>query len=215
MSSALSGLVGRVERLRRRVLLRRRLLAAVAAGIAVFVAVSGAASPPAPTVPVWTAARDLPAGTTLTVDDLRQAGFAPGSVPAHTLRSPRTVLGRTLAGPVGRGQPLSTLDVVRPGMARHYPGRVAVPVRITDPAVVGMLRVGDRVSLVAADPADPGAGSDTLATDAAVAALPAPVADTAATGLPGRLVVVAVAPEEADPVATASATMFVTVVWLR
>jgi Flp pilus assembly protein CpaB len=215
MSSALSGLAGRVERLRRRVLLRRRLLAAVAAGIAVFVAVSGAASPPPPTVPVWTAARDLAAGTTLTADDLLQAGFSQGSVPAHALRSPRAVLGRTLAGPVGRGQPLSVLDVVRPGMAGHYPGRVAVPVRITDPAVVGMLRVGDRVSLVAADPADPGAGSMTLATDAAVAALPAAAAGDSAAGLPGRLVVVAVPPDEADAVATASASFFVTVLWLR
>jgi len=215
MSSAVSGLVGRLERLRRRILLRRRLLAALAAGVAVFAAVSGAAAPPPRTVPVWTAARDLTAGTTLSADDLHQVGFAPGSVPAHALRSPRTVLGRTLTGPVGRGQPLSALDVVRPGMARDYPGRVAVPVRITDPAVTGLLRVGDRVSLLAADPADPGASSAVLATDAAVVALPAPVADSSNGGLPGRLVVVAVGPAEADAVATASASKFVTAIWER
>ena len=215
MSSALSGLIARVERLRRRILLRRRLLAALAAGVAVFAAVSGAATPPPPTVPVWTAARDLPAGTTLATDDLRRIGFTPGSVPAHAIRSPQTVLGRTLTGPVGRGQPVSPLDVVRPGMARHYPGRVAVPVRITDPAVAGLLRVGDRISLVAANPADPRAGGETLATDAAVAALPAPTTGDSAGGLPGRLVVVAVAPAEADAVATASASLFVTALWLR
>jgi len=90
-----------------------------------------------------------------------------------------------------------------------------VPVRVTDPAVAALLRVGDLVSLVAADPADPAAGSDTLASDAAVVALPAPVGDTSASGLPGRLVVVAVAPEEADTVATASASKFVTAVWVR
>lgn len=214
MGSALSGILGSLERLRRRILLRRRWLAALAAGVAVFAAVSGATSPPPRTVAVWTASRDLPAGTVLATDDLRQVGFAPGSVPAHALRSPRPVLGRTLTGPVGRGQPVSALDVVRPGMARDYPGRVAVPVRITDPAVAALLRVGDRISLVAADPADPGAGSTTLASDAAVVTLPAPVEDASASGLPGRLVVVAVAPEEADAVATATASSFVTALWV-
>lgn len=214
MGSALSGILGRLERLRRRILLRRRWLAALAAGVAVFAAVSGATSPPPSTVEVWTAAQDLPAGTVLAAGDLRQVRFAPGSVPAHALASPRAVVGRTLTGPVGRGQPVSTLDVVRPGMARGYPGRVAVPVRISDPAVAALLRVGDRVSLVAADPAHPGAGSTTLATDAAVVALPAPVEDVSTSGLPGRLVVVAVAPEEADAVAVASASSFVTALWV-
>ncbi|HEU4566641.1 MAG TPA: SAF domain-containing protein [Marmoricola sp.] len=218
MSSAVpafTGILGRLDRVRRRVLLRRRPLAALAAGVAVFVAVSAASSPPPPTVPVWTAARDLPAGTVLAADDLRRVGFAPASVPAHRIGSAREVLGRTLTGPVGRGQPVSDLDVVRPGPAARYPGRVAVPVRITDPAVAGLLRVGDRVSLVAADPTARDEGGTTLATDVAVVALPAPVPDAASSGLPGRLVLVAVAPEEADAVAAASASRFVTAVWLR
>ena len=212
--SALSGLLDHLDRTRRWVLLRRRWLAALSAGVAAYVAVSGAASPPPPTVPVWTAARDLPAGTVLGTDDLHQVGFAPASEPAHVLRSPRAVLGRTLTGPIGRGEPVSGLDVVRPGMVRHYPGRVAVPVRVTDPAVAALLRVGDRIALVAADPADPGAGSSTLAGDAAVVALPARVEDASASALPGRLVVVAVAPEDADTVATASASSFVTALWV-
>lgn len=215
MGSALSEILGRLDRIRRRILLRRRGLAALAAGIAVFLAISGATAPPPRTTPVWTAARDLPAGRVLTADDLRQVGFAPASVPAHALDSPGAVLGRTLAAPVGRGEPLEPPDVVRPGMTRGYPGRVGVPVRITDPAVASLLRVGDRVSLVAADPADPGSGDRTLATDVVVVAVPAPDQAVSASGLPGRLVVVAVAPEDADAVATASASLFVTAIWVR
>jgi Flp pilus assembly protein CpaB len=215
LTSPLSGLSRRLRRLHRRVLVRRRPLAALAAGAAVFFALSAATEPPPPSVPVWTAARDLPAGAVVTREDLRQIGFSPASVPAHALRSPRPVLGRPLAAPVGRGQPLAAADVVRPGLARGYPSRVAVPVRITDPAVAGLLRVGDHVALVAADPADPGSGARTLAADAAVLALPAATADSSPTGLPGRLVVLAVPPEAAETVATASAALFLTAVWLE
>ena len=216
MSTAIAGLAARARRLRRRLLVRRRGLAAVAAGGAVFVAVSAAGTPPPATVPVWTAARDLPAGTVLAAGDLHRVGFAPGSVPVHALGSPRPVVGRTLASPVGRGEPLSRLDVVRPGLAQGYPGRVAVPVRITDPAVAALLRVGDRVALVATDPADPAHGGITLASDATVVALPAATDDTGGTAaLPGRLVVVAVPEADDQTIATASASLYVTAMWVR
>ncbi|HEY6934259.1 MAG TPA: SAF domain-containing protein [Marmoricola sp.] len=215
MNSALSGLAARLHKVRRLLLVRRRGLAALAAGSAVLFSVSAATAPPPHTVRVWTAARDLPAGAVLGSGDLRAVGFAPGSVPAHVVASARSALGRTLAAPLGRGQPLSPTDLVRPGMTRGYPGRVAVPVRLTDPAVAALLRVGDRVALVASDPADPARGTTTLATDAAVVTLPAPVDDTGSTSLPGRMVVVAVRPAEADAVATASAASYVTAEWLR
>lgn len=215
MDTALAGLAGRARRLRRRLLVRRRALAALAAGTAVFSAVSAAGTPPPATVPVWTAARDLPAGTVLDGGDLHQVDFTPGSVPARVLTSPRLVLGRTLAAPVGRGQPLSPNAVVRPGLAHGYPGRVAVPVRITDSAVAALLRVGDRVALVASDPAEPSRGAATLATDAAVVALPSETPDPSSTALPGRLVVVAVPAADYATVASASASAFLTAVWLR
>lgn len=215
MSTALSGLVARVRGLRRAVLVRRRGLAAIAAAAAVFVAVSATTRPPPRTVPVWTAAHDLAAGTVLSAGDLTRAGYAPGSVPARVIGSAGDVVGRTLAAPVGRGQPLAPDDVVHPGLAAGYPGRVAVPVRITDPGVAALLRVGDQVALVAGDPSTPGAAGRTLATDAVVVALPAPVADTAGASLPGRLVVFAVPSPDYDTIATVSASLFVTAVWLR
>ena len=46
-------------------------------------------------------------------------------------------------------------------------------------------------------------------------ALPAATADSSPTGLPGRLVVLAVPPEAAETVATASASLFLTAVWLE
>lgn len=214
MNTALSGLAARAQRLRRALLVRRRSLAALAAAAATYVAVSSAMTPPADTVPVWTAAHDLAAGTVLSPGDLARVGFAPGSVPAHVVGSPRDVLGRTLAAPVGQGQPLAPDDVVRPGLAERYPGRVAVPVRITDPGVAALLRVGDRVALVAADPTDAAAGGRTLAGDAAVVALPAPIADVAGPGLPGRLVVFAVPTADYETIATVSASNYLTAVWL-
>ena len=66
---------------RRAVLVRRRLLAAVLAGVAVASGLHAAAAPPPPSVRVLTAARDLPAGTLLAGSDLAEEEFAPDSVP--------------------------------------------------------------------------------------------------------------------------------------
>ena len=67
---------------RRRVLRRRRLLAAVLTAVAVAAGLTATARPPAPTVTVVVAARDLPAGQVLSADDLARVAFAPVSVPA-------------------------------------------------------------------------------------------------------------------------------------
>ena len=70
-------LAGAWRRLRRVVLARRRLLAALLAGVAVAAVVESATAPPQPAVGVLTAARDLPAGEVLDGDDLVEVGFAP------------------------------------------------------------------------------------------------------------------------------------------
>ena len=54
-----------------------------------------------------------------------------------------------------------------------YPGLVAVPVRIGDPAAVRLLRVGDRVDLLAADPQAESAAR-VVGRDVPVLAIPAP-----------------------------------------
>ncbi len=102
-------------------------------------------------------------------------------MPAGVIRDPREVVGRTLAGPVSRGEPLTRLRTVGPGLLRGYPGTAAVPLRITDGDAVDLLRVGDEISIVVADPDGRQAPQD-LVEDAPVVAIPrpdrGPVSDT-------------------------------------
>jgi Flp pilus assembly protein CpaB len=193
------------------VLSRRRPLAAVCAAVAVL-AVAHEARPPRPaTVAVEVAARDLPSGAVLGAADLVRV-----SVPADlaTARTPARVVGRTLAAPVRRGEPVTDVRLVGPALAQGYPGLVALPVRIPDPGAVALLRVGDRIDLVAADPQ--GGGAEVVATDVPVMALPRPDVDEAsATGLGGRLVVVGAAEGDIERIADASVTRFLTFVLSR
>lgn len=203
-----------LDDLRRRVLVHRRLLGALFAGIAVWLGLQAAGAPPAPTVPVWTAARDLPTGTVIGPDDLRRTGFAPGSVPPAAVRSLRPLLGRTLATPLGAGEPVSPAHLVGSDRLAGYPGRSAVAVRIPDPAVAALLTPGQRVDLVASDPQG-GRPPDRLVEDAAVLAVPRD--DRSGTGgmVTGRLVVFAVPDGLAAELASAGTSRYLTVVWSR
>src|SRR4051812_4867624 len=89
-----------VRRLRRRVLLHRRLLAALCAGAAVLVGLQAAAPPAPETVTVWTASHDLTGGSVLGPDDLTASRFTPQTVPDGAVRRLSAVLGRTLAAPM-------------------------------------------------------------------------------------------------------------------
>lgn len=211
--SLLTSLADRVDRARRRVLWHRRPLAALACAGAAWAGIH-AVAPPAPrTVAVWTAARPMVSGTVLAASDLRRRSFSPGSVPEDRIGSPAQVVGRVLARPVGSGAVLAPTDVVSDHWLEGRPGTTAVPVRVTDAAVVALLRVGDRVALVAADPQGHHA-AELLATDATVLAVPKPVGD--ATGaLPGRLVVVGVPTGVADTLAAEATRRYLTVMWNR
>jgi hypothetical protein len=59
---------------------RRRLLASGLVAAAVAAAIHLVAPPPQPTVPVWTAAGDLPAGHVLTAEDLVRSRWPPTAV---------------------------------------------------------------------------------------------------------------------------------------
>lgn len=171
-------------------------------------------SPPPPeTVAVWTAQRDLPSGTVLQQTDLARAWFAPGTVPRDVVRSPQEVVGRTLAAPMSDGEAITTLRVVSRGLMRGYPGRTAVPLRVTDAAVVELLRVGDRASFVVADP-EGRIAPRMLLEDAPVVAIPAARGGLDAGG-PGRIVVVAVLRRDASAVAASAATSILVPVWNR
>lgn len=212
LSSSLVPVVRPLRRFRRRVLLHRRPLAALTAAGAVLAALQ-AISPPRPeTVEVWTARRDLPGGTVLRDTDLASARLSPDTVPAEVVSDPQEVVGRTLAAPMSRGEVVTALRTVGRGLLHGYPGTTAVPLRITDAAVVDLLRVGDRVSLVVADP-DGRAASRVLLEDVPVVAIPRPREGALSSGTPGRLVVAAVPTASASDVAATASTSILIPVW--
>jgi Flp pilus assembly protein CpaB len=174
-----------------------------------------AVRPPAPaSVALTVAGRDLPAGAVLAAGDLTRVRVPPGAVPAGLADRPT---GRVLASGVRRGEPITDARLVGPELTAGHPGLVAVPVRLPDAAMAALLRVGDRVELLATDPQD---GSTTVpAPDALVLALPAagegPVTapnheNAVTTGSPGRLVVVGVTEDLVTRVAGAAVRDFLT-----
>ncbi|MET0840343.1 MAG: SAF domain-containing protein [Marmoricola sp.] len=203
-----------LRRVQRRILLHRRPLAAACAAGAALVALQVASPPPPRTVPVWTASRDLSSGTVLVPADLTRAEFAPASVPTSTVTDPRQVLGRTLAAPMSRGEPLTRLRTISRGLLRGYPGTTAVPLRVTDADIVDLLRVGDRVSFVVADP-DGRVPPRPLVDDVPVVAIPRRADSGLSSSTPGRLVVAAVPSSQASDVASRAATSILIPVWNR
>ena len=206
-----------LDRARRRILVHRRVLGALCAGVAVWLVVETTAAPPPATVPVWTAARDLPSGTVLDRHDVARAAYAPGSVPPAAVRSGgemRALIGRTLATPLGVGEPLTPAHLAGAERLAGYPGRVAVAVRLPDPGVAALLTPGQRVAIVASDP-QVGLAPERIVDDAAVLAVPRDSPDGPAGGLTGRLVLFAVPSDRAEAVAAAGTTRYLSVVWSR
>ncbi len=202
-----------LRRARRAVLARRRPLAAVCAALAVAVALRTNAAPPEPHASVLTAARDLPAGTVLGAADLARTAFDPDSVPSGVLPGPSAAVGRTTTTPVRAGEPITDVRLLAASVLEGYAGLVAVPVRIGDADAVRLLRAGDRVDLLAADPQGE-RPARTVGYDVPVLTIPRPASeDPTSTG--GALVVVGVPDRTARTLAQASVSSFLSVVITR
>ena len=202
-----------VQRIRRRLLLHRRLLAALCAGVAVASVVATVRPDPPPTRPVVVAARALTAGSVLTAEDLTTADYPVAVVPAESHPSIRKVTGQTLAAPISAGEPITRSRLLGASMRRGYTGLVATPVRISDPSVVALLRIGDVVDVIAAS-GDPGQDPEVVASGARVIAVP-PIGAEQRIGSEGALVLLGVAPSQAARAAAAPSAGYVTVVWDR
>lgn len=203
------------HRLRRRVLLHRRPLAALAVALAAYAAVVATSAPPPATVPVWTAAHDLAAGQQVRPDDLVEVDFPPQSVPRDALSDPRALIGRVVSRHVGRGQPVDPSVVIGERWTRDQGGLAVVPVRISDAAVVELVRPGDRVALFATDVTGSTAAASLLVSDARVVSVPMTETEAPGAGLPGRLVLLGVPPEQVEDVTTATARQFLSIAWSR
>lgn len=201
------------RRVRRAVLARRRLLAAVFAALAVATALRANAEPPPVRIPVVVADHAIPAGATLTAADVVPVGFAPETVPDGVLPSTEAAVGRTTVGPIRAGEPLTDVRLLGSGLLSRYPGAVAAPVRLGDRATVDLLRVGDRIDILAADPQGSGPAV-VAASDVPVIAIP-PVRETGAALASGGLILVAVRDETARVLAGHGVRSFLSAVVVR
>lgn len=208
--SRLSPARRRLRVVRRHLLLRRRLLASLLTGVAVLAAVRAAAPPPPPTVAVPVAARDLPGGTVLADGDVRTERFPAATAPDDLATA---AVGRVLAAPVARGEPLTAVRLVGPALAGARADQAVLPVRVSDAGVAALLRPGDEVDLLATDPAS--GETRVLADDVTVLAVPAEAEASSGRSVPGALVVVGVSPEDSLAVTSAWVSQFLTVAWAR
>lgn len=199
----------RFSRVLRALLRHRALLAGALAAAAVLSALPALAPAAAPGTAVLVAARDLPAGTVVSAGDLAVTQLPSAAVPdgalAGTERS--RIAGRALASPMRRGEPLTDVRLVGPGLLAGEAGQVAAPVRVADPATGALLRPGDRVDVLATGLE--GAQSVVVAGRATVLAVP----DVPDDGS-GALLLLAVAPSGAARLAGAAVTSRLSVVVL-
>ncbi|QIX28017.1 pilus assembly protein CpaB [Nocardioides sp. JQ2195] len=193
--------------MRRAVLGRRRLLCALCVVGAVFAGLRALAPAPPSTVPVTVAARDLPAGSTVAAGDVETVGFPEGTVPTDTSDAAYAV-GRTTTGPLRRGEPITDARLVGASLLEGYPGLVAIPVRIPDDGAAALLRVGDRIDLLATDQRT--GATERVGDDIPVIALPHRDVSGQQNALAGRLIVVGTTSELSEKVASASATRYLT-----
>ncbi|MBA3743388.1 Flp pilus assembly protein CpaB [Sporichthya sp.] len=189
----------------------RGLVAGACAGVAVLAAVPLLAPGAGATVPVLTAARDLRWGAALAADDLSVVRVPVASVPDGALTSTSEARGRLLASPVRRGEPITDLRLVGPGLLADSE-LVAVGVRIADAGTAALLRAGSVVDVLAAalsEGFEPGldrpvgfASAEVVASGVRVLAVPG----AKRTGLDGALVLVAATEAQAARLAAAGAT---------
>ncbi len=195
---------------RRTVLARRRLLAALFTAGAVAAGLQVVAGPPPPTVVVTTAARDLPAGTVLGIDDVRRADVPPDTVPVGAVDD---ATGLTLAAPLRAGEPVTDVRLVGADLASAHPDLAAMPVRLPDPGSAALLEAGDRIDLVATDPQ--AGGSRVVAYDALVLAIPGGSRDAEPAAISGSVVLLAIDPSAVPTVSEAAARLFLSYAFSR
>jgi Flp pilus assembly protein CpaB len=195
-----------LSELSRRLDRHRRAAVAVLVGVAVLASLSAVTPKPRPTTLVWTAARDLAGGAPLQAADIALHPLPPTDVPAGALVGQRAPLGRVLAAPVRRGEPLTDVRLVGPALlaALGQDGDVAVPVRVADGAAAAALaRAGDVVDVLVSSDRD-GAADAARVVASAVTVLATPRAD--GTGGDAGLVVVAATAAQASTLAQAAVT---------
>lgn len=172
---------------------------------------------------VVVAAHDLPAGQLLRPADLAVVELPVGVRPDGIVASIAALDGRTVAAPLRRGEPVTDVRLVGPGLLVGSHGLVAAPVRVADADAAALVRPGDVIDVFAAsgaavlgdaglaggDPSLAGGSSSRarlVAARARVLSVPQSFStgDPRATTADGALLVLAVNPETARALAGAA-----------
>jgi Flp pilus assembly protein CpaB len=97
-------------------------------------------------VSIVVAAQDLPGGSTLGADDIALADVPVAYLPPGSLADAESVLGRTIAGDIASGEPITSSRLVTTGPRSD--GLHTVPVRLADSEAADLLVPGSVVDLV-------------------------------------------------------------------
>lgn len=137
---------------RRVVFRRRRPLAALLVFLAVVSAL-GSLRPHSNGDSVVVANGDLVAGDILLAKDLTLISWSGDETPGGSSSIVADFVGETVAAPVRKGEPLTDVRVLGPGLLDGYgPTSVVTTIRIADAAALIGLRSGDAVALIGTDP---------------------------------------------------------------
>ena len=188
----------------------RRKLAVLAALATVLTGLAAAAPEGPPTLSVVRATRELPGGTRLVAADLELVRVVADDAPRGAITELAGAVDHRLAAPVAEGQILTpaALTTVRAGTSR---GRVIAPLRLADADLVELLRPGDHVDVIAADPQSEQA--DVVARMVRVVTVPQVDDPTQSSESSGRLILIEVDPETARVLARAAVSATLTVIW--
>jgi len=152
----------------------------------------------------------LPAGTVVATSDLVLDRVVASDVPEGVLTDPLALVGETLAAPVAENQmmtPLAATDA-RTSVPQ---GHVIAPLRLADTALAALLRPGDLVDVIAADPQAGQAA--VVAAGARVITIPQVPDERIALGPEGALVLIDVDAHTASAVAQAAASATLSIIW--
>jgi pilus assembly protein CpaB len=198
------------RKLQRTVSRYRRQLAGILAAAAVTSGLAAVSPAPASSRAVVVAAHDLAAGQVLAAGDVSLVNLPVAARPEGALGDVAGVAGRSVAGPVRRGEPITDVRLVGAGLLRGSKGLVAAPVRLVDAAAVALVRPGDLVDILAAAGIDPaGVPASEVGPARLVAGqarvLAVPGRPDSASSDDGALLLVAVTPQTARDLAAAAA----------
>jgi Flp pilus assembly protein CpaB len=182
---------------------RRRLVAALLVAVSVYAGLAALRPGEGATVDALVTLRPVAGGTRLGPDDVAVARLPADAVPPEALSDPVAVTGRALTVSLpARAVLLPSSVVVKDSLTA--PGLAAVPLTLSG-AAAGLVEVGDRIDLIAAEPES---GVPSVVADAVrVVAIVTPPADRSplTASAAGPVVLVEVRPEQVARIASLAA----------